>query len=663
MWLIILLTLSWADDCDSSLNDPDYVNPECNWSGLCFNPGTGDQCYCCNSISPQDYCQKKVPGEWAGTNCDQANNYVSLKWAYLFDGNEVSCPNDGLTAASPDFLTQTSELVSDEYGGLIITQPCKICTPDDPCEFFEQSPVADSGIMVMFATDLNTYYDLDCEYIIIPESVRQCEANYDHGAEGHMKISDALDVDNDFQQLISDLQTLISSSDGNGLSMDSTMLTRVWYDEVQILATSIQTTRLPTPAPTSEPTESPTPNPVSTPSPFFRVTEEPEFCLDYVNSINDLQFMGVGSSCRANINVSWTGGQTCESPYIVCLPDENTPANDIMGNPYKSTNYSYSVDECLLECSYDQRCLGVEFVADEDSATGDCNLIDDIPIAIENEVIGYTYNSAHTDLDSSTTGGEALCWAKVNYCNPYFEAEDLSDVMLNCYCPNNRKGFYTKKVQRTVNNTRYCGSDDEADERIKKAQANRMFHLCENWCLFETENPQRESFYWDPWKKCWRETYSGTGEHRSYCDRVIRNPHSIEMKFLNYRSENFLSCGVSPSPSSAPIPDSYVWVLSDVEGSCDDACFSQNYTCAEEATAQSMTKSELIAAFSEAGITCANQYTILTNSKYDGFALPGYRSSKYCVGRQETLSHLENLDTDCSREIGAGWQRLCACYQ
>jgi len=658
MWFIILLALSLADDCDSSLNDDDYVNPDCNWAGLCFNPGSGDQCYCCNSKSDQDFCQGRIPGVWAGKTCDQATYYVSLKWAYLLEGSELSCPNDGLTASTPDLLNQTSELVSDEYGGLIVSQPCKICTPDDPCEFFEMSPVADSGIMVMLATDINTYYDHGCEYITIPQSVRRCDENWDNGAEGHTKIYDALDGENDYQQFYTDLQSLISSNGDNGLSMSNTTITRVWHEDVQILQSNVQTTRLPTPAPTPEPIEMPTANPIAPPQ-----RNSTGLCKEYVNSVNDLQFMGVGSSCRANIDVNWTGGQTCESPYVVCLPEENTPTDDMMGNPYKSTDYRYTVDECLLECSYDQRCLGVEFVADEDSATGDCNLIDDIPVAIENEVFGYIYNSADTDLDSSTTGGVSLCWAKANYCNPYFEAEDLNDVMLNCYCPNNRKGFYTKKVQRTVNNTRYCGSDEEADERIRKAQANRMFHLCENWCLFETENPQRESFYWDPWKKCWRETYSGTGVHRSYCDRVIRNPDSIEMKFLNYRSDNFHSCGVSLSPSSAPIADSYVWVLSEVEDSCDDACLSQNYTCAEEATAQYMTRSELKTAFSEAGITCADQYTSLTNSNYDGFALPGYRSSKFCVGRQATLSHLENLDTDCSREIGAGWQRLCACYQ
>ena len=41
-----------------------------------------------------------------------------------------------------------------------------------------------------------------------------------------------------------------------------------------------------------------------------------------------------------------------------------------------------------------------------------------------------------------------------------------------------------------------------------------MFHLCENWCLFETENPEAESWYYDPWKRCWREQYAGVGTHR-----------------------------------------------------------------------------------------------------------------------------------------------------
>jgi len=636
-----------ADDCDLSKNDNDHVNPDCNQAGLCFDPGSGAKCFCCNFIEEGDYCEGKVPGVWTGTTCDQETFFTQVTWGYIFEGSEVTCSNDGVTAASPDLLSQVTDYISDKYNGIVITQPCEICTSDNPCEYFDEGPVADSGVMVSFGTDINTYYDHSCAYDGLPESIRQCEENKDGGAMGFVKIIEALDRDNDFNRSFVVLQALVESSDGNGLGWTSTTLTRVWSQDIQILSQNIQTTRLPTPAPTAVP--------------WGVATEEPLVCEEYVNSIDDLHFLGVGSSCRANINDSWPGGQSCESPYIVCLPQENTPSNDKMGNPYKSTDYRYTVDECLLECSYDQRCLGVEFVADIDSAVGDCNLIDDIPVAIENEVNGYSYNSADTDLDSSTTFGDALCWKKDNYCNPYFEAEDLNDDMLNCYCPNNRKGFYTKKVKRTVNSTRYCGSDAEADERIRKAQANRMFHLCENWCLFNTENPEGESFYWDPWKMCWRETYSGTGEHRSYCDRVIRNPYSIEMKFVSARSE--LYCGASPMPSSAPIADPYVWVLSGNEESCDDACEGSSYTCAEEATAQTMTETELKNAFAQAGVTCADEYLTMVDTSFQGFALPGLRESQYCIARQATIDHLENLDTDCSREIGVGWQRLCACYQ
>merc|ERR1719499_2093743 len=140
--------------------------------------------------------------------------------------------------------------------------------------------------------------------------------------------------------------------------------------------------------------------------------------------------------------------------------------------------------------------------------------------------------------------GLKACYHKDEYCNPSFEAHELSDAMLNCYCPNNRKGFYTKKVHRTVAATRFCGADDGSiNARIREAQANRMFHLCENWCLFNTQHPRQESWYHDPWQQCWREQYAGVGTHRSYCFRVIRDPMTIEQVFIDARSANM--CGVN----------------------------------------------------------------------------------------------------------------------
>jgi len=81
-----------------------------------------------------------------------------------------------------------------------------------------------------------------------------------------------------------------------------------------------------------------------------------------------------------------------------------------------------------------------------------------------------------------------------------------------------------------------AGFDSEVDVRIRKAQANRMFQLCENWCLFQADDPEAESWYWDPWKACWREQYAGVGPHMSYCSRVIKNPDTIEMQFVTHRS-------------------------------------------------------------------------------------------------------------------------------
>jgi len=299
-------------------------------------------------------------------------------------------------------------------------------------------------------------------------------------------------------------------------------------------------TQPPTYAPTLYPTTQP-PTGTPTPKPTKRSRRDTwvEKCVKYSNDEGALRFIGGGSSCRANIKKSWTGGQTCNSPYIICLPQENTPSFNIDGSRYYNDTHRYSVVECKEECSNDQRCMGLEFVADPNSVLGNCTLLDSIPVAVENENFNIGYSGNEINLDYSQKGVEALCFAKGgdDYCNPYFEAKDLNNVMLDCYCPNDRKGSYTKRVKRTVDTTRYCYNDPSVDERIKKAQANRMFHLCENWCLFETSDPEQGSWFWDPWKQCYRETYSVGND--GYCERVIRKPNSIEFKFIHFRTQNF----------------------------------------------------------------------------------------------------------------------------
>jgi len=221
--------------------------------------------------------------------------------------------------------------------------------------------------------------------------------------------------------------------------------------------------------------------------------------------------------------------------------------------------------------------------------------------------------------------------------------------MLNCYCPNNRKGSYTKKVKRIVANTRFCGDDSEVDIRIQKAQANRMFHLCENWCLFNTDDPEGESWYWDPWKTCWREQYAGVGAHMSYCNRVIRSPDTIEMQFINHRTNLFCQ---SPKPTAFPSIMSSTWYMADAEDSCDDVCMDNGMVCNENLIASVVDPTQSEAYFTEAGVTCSS----IEVGEVD-WALPGYEvSSATCLTRNDATEN-----TGCNWAIGIGYKGLCAC--
>ena len=84
---------------------------------------------------------------------------------------------------------------------------------------------------------------------------------------------------------------------------------------------------------------------------------------------------------------------------------------------------------------------------------------------------------------------------------------------------------------------------------------------------------------------------------------------------------------------------------------------------AEEATATVFeTEAELASAFEEAGHICDPDRIRMNFTGYEGWALPGVRGESVCANRLPTLSHLKNLDTDCSRILGGSWQRLCACF-
>merc|ERR1719295_2471211 len=141
-------------------------------------------------------------------------------------------------------------------------------------------------------------------------------------------------------------------------------------------------TQMPTtPMPTQIPSELPTNSPTQTPTLFGTITT---VCEPFSDKIENFRWVdrGIGASCRGGINESWPGGRKCESPYLICLPKENTPAGTFLNRTYFNDTHRYSVKECQRECRFDQRCRGFEFVADADSNRGDCILIDDVDIVV-----------------------------------------------------------------------------------------------------------------------------------------------------------------------------------------------------------------------------------------------------------------------------------------
>jgi len=585
--------------CDISENDENtQINPGCNYAGICRPHGPFNLCECCeptdqggDNCGEHWTCDPENPLQgcvlYSGRSCSKVREYFWVDFGFRLDPGpspDMYCKTDPFVRfeyrifdiSSFDIGPQVQKVATDKGWPGTINSPlfCDTCTPTYPCTYGVPDHVnATSGGTYSFQVNLMEYYNLSCSTTTSSDLISElpeCEANYDFGQIGYFKWST---VRGEHAEFIADLNTLLkaqpdSSNDELGLGWTSSqvigMSEVITFEDSDVWVTSLPTfspthppTQTPTPSPSQNPTQVPTMPPTESPTalpttfptgvPSQNPTESPTalpttfptgVCERYVNQVEDLVFEGVGSNCRAGLNTSWPGGLTCDSPYIVCLPEENTNG-EFGGEAYKSATYRYSVDECLQECANDQRCMGVEFVADSSSALGNCNLIDDIPLEIDSMVDGFTYDpeERYPNLDSTVTNGSSMCFVKQGACNPQFEAKDLSEDMLNCYCPNNRKGSYTKKVKRTVDNTRFCGDDVEVDVRIQKAQANRMFHLCENWCLFHTDVPKAESWYWDPWQACWREQYAG-----SYCSRVIINPDTIEMQFVTHRSNRSITC-------------------------------------------------------------------------------------------------------------------------
>merc|ERR1719233_118016 len=184
-----------------------------------------------------------------------------------------------------------------------------------------------------------------------------CAANYDYGQLGHLNWENARgDIGSGDTSFIDELNLLLQAepnADNNylGLRWNNTVIlgmgeqdTKGTVEDIVLRAPTLLPTTTPSLSPTEAPSQSPTetpslsptnnpteaptesPTPSPTVSPTNMPTRSPTLtCGPYVNEVEDLVFEGVGSDCKAGLNTSWPGGLSCDSPYIVCLPLENTP--------------------------------------------------------------------------------------------------------------------------------------------------------------------------------------------------------------------------------------------------------------------------------------------------------------------------------------------------
>jgi len=655
--LLSSLSLATAQECSHLNNLPNIkVNEDCNFAGTCrFN-----KCICCE-LDPITLLPKvhSTAGTlcpyWSGgsftddpqstaNQCEIQTKYASAVFRYYFPSG-LSCDD---MARREEIRAKFQEWYegAQYYGVIDNTQNdltgCTECTPTEPCSNFEGSP--ETGVQLILGSDFHTFYWPSCFDREEPTPITfqdSCVWNYDDGYLAWLTFERArkynpaapddfdADTDSDFLYVNDELGTGITASH-----------LRIW---------SSQEAR-----------------PLIAP---------PNICelVGTVNQRDDLKFKGIADDCRGGIRPEWKGGQTCDSPYIICLPRENTP-NQYPKDPFYTADHRYTLDQCSTECSFDQRCRGFEFVADAGTNVGDCNLIDDIPMVMQNPDPTFTLINSFAGInlnDLSVFSRPAICVEKQDYCNPFMQESDLDEFNVQCYCPNNRKGFYTKKVKRAVENYVACDGDAERTSRIRLAAANRMFHLCENWCLFNVYTPELESWYWNPWQKCFRIQYAGTGMHRSYCNRVITNPTDpgdekvIEQYFINWRRDNFCQTGEHPQghdqtypPTGQPtdFAGATEWYLAEEEESCDTACANQGYICSDAETAklgESASDNDVQAAFEEAGHLC---------TKY-GVAPKHYAAPSLKTGSEECLRRHDSTEENkgCQWPTGVGYKRLCAC--
>merc|ERR550517_293120 len=277
---------------------------------------------------------------------------------------------------------------------------------------------------------------------------------------------------------------------------------------------------------------------------------------------------------------------------------------------------------------------------------------------------------------------------------------------MECYCTDERKGHFLRKVERSLETANFCaqcakknawrcqrdpdcgwdeenqmcvdesGREAEMTRKIRRALANRMFHLCENWCLWDVEDPTDLYWYWSPWEKCWREQWDGLYCHREH---VVKN--SWEMQYMIHRSNNFCNFDedlqdlvpgrfVPGAPENSAFEDIEIsWEIASKDQSCDATCAGAGLQCnADQITsiknfegvtdeAKLAWNSLVIGTFMKAGTRCDE---VITGNP--SFALPAYRGSStdkqptVCITRSK-----EATSDPCAGTIGGNYRRLCAC--
>jgi len=123
-----------------------------------------------------------------------------------------------------------------------------------------------------------------------------------------------------------------------------------------------------------------------------------------------------------------------------------------------------------------------------------------------------------------------------NQCIPRKHESELTTDVLGCYCES------TGRVDRTKDTAHFCTMDDtdvwnEETARIRLALANRMFHTCNSWCLFDVDEPTTKFWLYNQFQRC----YKRQGK-KGQCQRVV-DQNGAQINFVQERSASVCPAG------------------------------------------------------------------------------------------------------------------------